>query len=77
MVTGVANNLSAQKIFHATIMLAKSLDLSITAEGVEHEDEAGFVESMGCDYLQGYLLGVPQSAADIDRILSCDDQVVV
>lgn len=70
MVTGVAGSLSAQKIFQATVLLAKSLDLSITAEGVEHEDEAGFVELMGCDYLQGYLLGRPQLAESIDQLLN-------
>jgi diguanylate cyclase (GGDEF)-like protein len=70
MVTGVAGSLSAQKIFHATVLLAKSLDLTITAEGVEHEDEAGFVELMGCDYLQGYLLGRPQMAESIDQLVN-------
>nr|WP_314527334.1 bifunctional diguanylate cyclase/phosphodiesterase [uncultured Pseudomonas sp.] len=70
MVTGVAGSLAAQKIFQATVLLAKSLDLSITAEGVEHEDEAGFVELMGCDFLQGYLLGRPQLAEGIDQLLN-------
>jgi diguanylate cyclase (GGDEF)-like protein len=70
MVTGVADDFSAQKVFQATVLLAKSLDLSITAEGVEHEEEASFVESMGCDYLQGYYLGRPQIAGKIDEILN-------
>lgn len=72
MVTGVAGSLSAQKIFQATVLLAKSLDLSVTAEGVEHEAEAEFVELMGCDYLQGYLLGRPQLPESIDQLLNCD-----
>ncbi|WP_373994589.1 putative bifunctional diguanylate cyclase/phosphodiesterase [Massilia sp. 9096] len=49
-------------ICNAVLDLAKHLDLSVVAEGVETEDQLNYVESRGCDYVQGYLTGKPMSA---------------
>jgi EAL domain-containing protein (putative c-di-GMP-specific phosphodiesterase class I) len=42
--------------------LAKHLDLSVVAEGVETEEQLNYVKSRGCDYVQGYLTGKPMPA---------------
>jgi EAL domain-containing protein (putative c-di-GMP-specific phosphodiesterase class I) len=34
----------------------------MVAEGVETQGQAAVLESLGCDYLQGYLIGHPVSA---------------
>ena len=39
--------------------------MKIVAEGVESEDHAFLMRDMGCDYLQGFFLGKPMSAADL------------
>ena len=44
--------------------LAHSLGLQVVAEGVETETERAFLASIGCDQLQGFLLGRPIPAAD-------------
>jgi diguanylate cyclase (GGDEF)-like protein len=49
-------------ICNAVLDLAKHLDLSVVAEGVETEEQLHYVESRGCDYVQGYLTGKPMSA---------------
>jgi diguanylate cyclase (GGDEF)-like protein/PAS domain S-box-containing protein len=49
-------------ICNAVLDLAKHLDLSVVAEGVETEEQLIYVESRGCDYVQGYLTGTPMSA---------------
>jgi diguanylate cyclase (GGDEF)-like protein len=49
-------------ICNAVLDLAKHLDLSVVAEGVETEDQLVYVETRGCDYVQGYLTGKPMSA---------------
>jgi diguanylate cyclase (GGDEF)-like protein len=49
-------------ICNAVLDLAKHLDLSVVAEGVETEEQLNYVESRGCDYVQGYLTGKPMSA---------------
>ena len=47
-------------IVRATISLGRSLDMTITAEGVETPEQAAWLEREGCDLLQGYLTGRPQ-----------------
>ncbi|MBC7861023.1 MAG: GGDEF domain-containing protein [Burkholderiaceae bacterium] len=42
--------------------LAKHLDLSVIAEGVETEDQLRFLEARGCRNIQGYLTGKPMPA---------------
>jgi diguanylate cyclase (GGDEF)-like protein len=49
-------------ICNAVLDLAKHLNLSVVAEGVETEEQLKYVESRGCDYVQGYLTGKPMSA---------------
>ena len=39
------------------ISMAHHLDLEVVAEGVETEEERAFVESHGCDEVQGFLYG--------------------
>jgi len=49
-------------ICNAVLDLAKHLGLSVVAEGVETEEQLAYVESRGCDYVQGYLTGKPMPA---------------
>ncbi|WP_317202261.1 bifunctional diguanylate cyclase/phosphodiesterase [Janthinobacterium sp.] len=49
-------------ICNAVLDLAKHLDLSVVAEGVETEEQMHFLESRGCQYIQGYLTGKPMPA---------------
>jgi diguanylate cyclase (GGDEF)-like protein len=49
-------------ICNAVLDIAKHLGLSVVAEGVETEEQLGYVASRGCDYVQGYLTGKPMPA---------------
>ncbi len=57
----------AENIIRAVMLLAHTLNLHVTTEGIELETQAGFVEALGGDYLQGYLLARPLPAADFER----------
>ena len=49
------------------VALAHSLGLAVVAEGVESEGQASLLRHMGCDELQGFLLGRPLPVADFER----------
>jgi diguanylate cyclase (GGDEF)-like protein len=61
---------SANAIVRAVVAFAKALNLYITAEGVETEEQRQFVESAGCHEVQGYLLARPLAEPDLLRILA-------
>ncbi len=46
-------------IVSAIVALAQSLNLKVVAEGVETTEQQTFLTNLGCNSLQGYLLGKP------------------
>lgn len=60
----------AAPIVRAIIALARTLNLDIVAEGVEHEAQRRFLIDGGCGALQGYLLGRPLPIAEFERMYS-------
>jgi diguanylate cyclase (GGDEF)-like protein len=64
-VTGIAENLRSQAIVAAAIDLARSLGLSIVAEGIETESEYEFLAAAGCDIGQGFLFSRPLPVAEL------------
>ncbi len=46
-------------IVRAIAGLGKSLGMMVVAEGVEDEDQAAFLQKLGCEVAQGYYFGVP------------------
>ena len=59
VVTGVGSDRNDEKLIQAIIRLAHALDMKVVAEGVETEAQRGFLKAEGCDYIQGYLVGMP------------------
>jgi diguanylate cyclase (GGDEF)-like protein len=49
-------------ICNAVLDLAKHLNLSVVAEGVETEAQLAYLSERGCEYIQGYLTGKPMPA---------------
>ncbi len=54
-------------IVSAIVALAKTLNLKVVAEGVETEAQQQFLTQLGCNTLQGYLLGKPITAQAIEE----------
>jgi len=63
-------------IVSAIVALAKTLNLKVVAEGVETPEQQTFLTELGCNTLQGYLLGKPVSAQTI-KALSHDPQAML
>jgi diguanylate cyclase (GGDEF)-like protein len=54
------------QVLKAIITLGKSLNMSLTAEGIEQELQAITLLSLGCDYGQGYLISKPMPKEDVE-----------
>jgi diguanylate cyclase (GGDEF)-like protein/PAS domain S-box-containing protein len=52
-------NPASAAVTSAVIALAHQLKVSVVAEGVETQDQMKFLKAVGCDDVQGYLLGRP------------------
>lgn len=63
-VTDVIRNPEDAAIAGAIIAMAHQLKMDVVAEGVEREDQAGFLHGKGCDQIQGFLFSraVPAEA---------------
>ncbi|WP_298258307.1 EAL domain-containing protein [Bradyrhizobium sp.] len=64
-------NLSAHykssAIISSVVTLARGLDMSVTAEGVETVEQLEGLKTLGVNFAQGYLLGRPVTAAELDK----------
>lgn len=63
-IRGLPNNEGSLKIVRAVVMLAHSLGLKVTAEGVEADAQLAAVKGEGCDAVQGFYMGVPAPISD-------------
>jgi diguanylate cyclase (GGDEF)-like protein len=53
-------------ITRAVIAMAHSLKLTVVAEGVETQAQLQVLRQLGCDQVQGYLLGRPMPTSELD-----------
>jgi diguanylate cyclase (GGDEF)-like protein len=53
----------------AAVAMGHGLGLEVVSEGVETAAQAAFLKSIGCDLLQGYLLGRPLPAEQVTPML--------
>ena len=57
-------------IVKSVIELAHDLGISVTAEGVERQEELSYLRSTTCDEVQGFLVSAPRTAAEIVAMFS-------
>lgn len=51
-------------IINAVVAMAKSMEMSTTAEGVEDEAQANMIRELGCTKIQGFYFGRPMEARE-------------
>jgi EAL domain-containing protein (putative c-di-GMP-specific phosphodiesterase class I) len=67
---GVPHDRANAAIVRSTVELARGLGLAVVAEGVETTEQLEFLEEIGCDVAQGYLVARPMPADDLrDRLV--------
>ena len=64
-----SNTASGAAIMRSIVALTHELSKKVVAEGVEHEEEAIFLRSIGCEYAQGYHFGEPIPERDVIQLL--------
>ena len=69
-VLGLSTDPGTNTIARSIIDLAHKLDLRVVAEGVEDELTRDLLTSMGCDFLQGYLVSRPLSEPNLGSWLT-------
>ena len=58
-VHGACRDDSLRAIFDASLDMARQLNMTVVAEGVEDRDDWNFVRAAGCDLAQGYYISKP------------------
>jgi diguanylate cyclase (GGDEF)-like protein/PAS domain S-box-containing protein len=69
IVEGLGHDRGDSAIVSATITLAHALGLEVIAEGVETDEEAAELQSLGCNFGQGYYWWTPQPAEETAALL--------
>ena len=66
----------ADQIIRAVVMIGRTMNMRVTAEGVETRRQLAFLEDVACDEIQGYLIGRPMPAADVPETLRQHNKVL-
>jgi diguanylate cyclase (GGDEF)-like protein len=66
-VRNVDRSTSDAAVANAILSLAKSLSVTVTAEGIERPEQLEWLRARGCHEVQGFLLSPPLTPADLER----------
>ncbi|CNH43869.1 bifunctional diguanylate cyclase/phosphodiesterase [Yersinia pekkanenii] len=66
----LAESYEGQSIVEGIINLGHALSMTVTAEGVETAEQLGYLQTLMCDEVQGYLLGKPMKLNDLLVVIS-------
>ncbi len=66
--SGSENQRRSESIVANVIRLAKDLELPVIAEGVEEKEQVEFLDSVGCEYVQGYYFAKPMPVEEYEKL---------
>ncbi len=69
---GIPEDNDDMAIVKSTVVLARHLRLKVVAEGVETEPQRNYLQDLGCEELQGYLIATPMPGDDVARYCGFD-----
>ena len=65
----IVNDENTRVITESIIYMVKKLGFETIAEGVESKEQFEYLKEIGCDCIQGYLLGKPMPGEEIKQLL--------
>mgnify|MGYP001818234729 FL=1 len=68
-VNGAYKDDTARAILESSVSLAKQLEMTVVAKGVEVKEDWDLVTELGCDMVQGYYVAPPMDAETFDAWL--------
>jgi EAL domain-containing protein (putative c-di-GMP-specific phosphodiesterase class I) len=68
-VRGLINNTTDAAIVKAIIVMAKSMNLNLIAEGVETEEHLSYLSDFGCHEYQGYYFSKPLAVEQLSEYI--------
>lgn len=66
----IGRNCKSEAIIRAIVGMAQALEFRTLAEGIETREQLDFLGEIGCDAVQGYLLGRPMAVEQVDPWLA-------
>ncbi|MDD4076318.1 MAG: EAL domain-containing protein, partial [Eubacteriales bacterium] len=70
LLANTGNTQRGGNILESVVRMTKWLGLPVIAEGVETREQASFLKSIGCNYVQGYLYARPMPSSDFEAQLA-------
>ncbi|WP_260293260.1 EAL domain-containing protein [Sedimenticola hydrogenitrophicus] len=68
-VTGISLDERNAAVVEALMAMARQLRLQVIAEGVENDDDLGFLILKGCEYFQGFYFSPPRPTSEFNAYL--------
>jgi diguanylate cyclase (GGDEF)-like protein len=69
-VAALNEGVQGRELLEAIVGVGRSLSLTVIAEGIEQPAQRATLEQMGCRMAQGFLLGYPMPAVEIEQSLT-------
>lgn len=66
-IADIESSLADFRIVSAIVAMANSLGLKVVGEGVETSNQLQILTQLGCNYLQGYLIGHPSRLDEVEQ----------
>jgi diguanylate cyclase (GGDEF)-like protein len=70
LLAGVPGDKAAEAIVTGSVEIAHAVGATVVAEGIETQEQWNFVNRIGCDIAQGYLLGRPGPGDELETLLA-------
>ena len=68
-ISRMESNMESLQIVKTIVVLARSLDMEVIAEGAENSEEVAMLRSLGCNFCQGNYFSPPLPANELEALL--------
>jgi len=68
-VDDIEDDINSKKMINGIILIAKQLEMTILAEGIEKEEQKNILTKYGCNMFQGYYFSKPLSKEDLSDFI--------